>query len=134
MPIGKLEDRALELAGHDPKQIHAVDGLMDRVRRELPALLMSEARRLRAKAAECQEVARRLMVASGSAETVGRRISHARINAGMSQADLAKAIGVEPGMVSHYETGRRNAPVRKLAAIAKALATTLDHLAVGDKK
>lgn len=56
------------------------------------------------------------------------RIREARREAGLTQKELADAIGVTEPAISHYETGRRQVTVSKLVAIAMALGCTLDEL------
>lgn len=66
--------------------------------------------------------------------TVGRRIALKRTEKGITQTDLAKAIGVKPASVSQYETDDRNPSYEKLRKIANALDTTIDFLLVGEEK
>lgn len=47
---------------------------------------------------------------------------------GMSQTDLAKATGLEPSAVSHFETGQRVPSLGNLIRLADALNVTLDVL------
>jgi DNA-binding XRE family transcriptional regulator len=48
---------------------------------------------------------------------------------GLSQATLAKTVGVAQGFISEIESGRKIGDVRTLGAIARALSVTLDDLA-----
>lgn len=61
-------------------------------------------------------------------EVMTVRIREARREAGMTQKELATAIGVTEPAISHYETGRRQITVSKLVAIAMALGCSLDDL------
>lgn len=61
-------------------------------------------------------------------------IKKARLIAGMSQADLAKATGVSIGAVSQWETGRCKPNVRRLKRIAEALSTTTDKLLADEER
>jgi transcriptional regulator with XRE-family HTH domain len=54
-------------------------------------------------------------------QAVGARIRAAREGAGLTQEDLARALGVTPGQVSHMELGRRAVMLHQLPAIARAL-------------
>lgn len=59
------------------------------------------------------------------------RIKELRIKRGMSQEELAEAVGYKSGraMISQIETGKINLPLDKLKAIATALDTTSAFLA-----
>lgn len=59
---------------------------------------------------------------------LGDRIREARINAGMTQDDLAKKIGAAKNTVTCYEKGTREPDALKIIAIAKALGVTGDYL------
>jgi transcriptional regulator with XRE-family HTH domain len=52
---------------------------------------------------------------------IGARVRQARQQAGMSQEQLASAIGSEAATLSRYETARRAIPIETLERIAKAL-------------
>lgn len=56
------------------------------------------------------------------------RIQELRKSAGMTQKDLAVAIGTSVQNISHYETGRRRIPVSLLMPIKDALGCTWDEL------
>ena len=56
------------------------------------------------------------------------RIREARREAGMTQKELAAAIGVTEPAISHYETGRRRVPVSLLVPITDALGCKLEDL------
>lgn len=62
---------------------------------------------------------------------VGRRISHLRANAGMSQAILADRASIDRSTLSHIENGRADLKLRTLRDIAKALGVTLSDLLQG---
>lgn len=71
-------------------------------------------------------------------QSIGSRIRKFRKAAGMSQYQLADAVGVTQPAVWCWERGRHNGkPVsprlEKLAAIAKALGVSIDDL-MSDKK
>jgi transcriptional regulator with XRE-family HTH domain len=53
-----------------------------------------------------------------------------RRHRGMTQKALAKAIGVAQGFISEIESGAKTGDVQTLAAIAKALAVSLDDLVI----
>jgi transcriptional regulator with XRE-family HTH domain len=55
------------------------------------------------------------------ARQVGRRIADLRQRAGLSQRELAARLGWTRDIVAHYEVGRRELGLERLAAIADAL-------------
>lgn len=59
---------------------------------------------------------------------LGDRIREARINAGMTQDELAKMIGAAKNTVTCYEKGTREPDALKIIAIARALSVTGDYL------
>ncbi len=59
---------------------------------------------------------------------LGDKITYARKKAGMSQIDLADALGVSRQSVSKWETEEANPDITKLSAIAKALNVSTDWL------
>ena len=62
--------------------------------------------------------------------TVGERIKQARLHRGVTQKDLAKAIGVSFQMINKYETNIvNNIPIKKVQAIADALEVDAAELA-----
>jgi transcriptional regulator with XRE-family HTH domain len=52
---------------------------------------------------------------------IGARIRAARINAGLTQADLAKAAGVSRPQVANIEAGVTDTPLRVFVAMVAAL-------------
>ncbi|MHB1820922.1 MAG: helix-turn-helix domain-containing protein [Streptosporangiaceae bacterium] len=61
---------------------------------------------------------------------LGERIRQLRKEAGLSQADLAEAIGADPGRVSRYEAGRITPSADALVRLAETLNVSIDHLLV----
>lgn len=59
---------------------------------------------------------------------LGQRIASARMGRNMTQLDLARATGLKPSAVSHFEVGERRPSCANLFKLAKALAVTSDHL------
>ena len=49
--------------------------------------------------------------------TDGEQIAAERVRLGMTQVQLADAIQVTGGLISHYEVGRKKIPYRSLLAI-----------------
>lgn len=58
---------------------------------------------------------------------IGVLLRRARTEAGRSQEDLARLLGVSPGQISDYEFGKREIPLPDLEAIAKYLNVSLDY-------
>lgn len=56
-----------------------------------------------------------------SVEGVGRRIAELREEAGLSQRQLAEAIGLDPSALSRIENGARGLAVGELTSIAERL-------------
>lgn len=64
------------------------------------------------------------------AETLGDRIRKARIQYGMSQAELARRIGVSKNTMNLIESGKTPDPaVSRIRAIADILGISMDYLA-----
>lgn len=55
------------------------------------------------------------------AYTVGRRLAAARLAAGLSQGDVARACGVGQGAVSRWESGDRLLTLADLSRYAEAV-------------
>lgn len=62
---------------------------------------------------------------------MGERIAQLRRNKGMSQARLAKILGLSTSTIAMYEQGRREPSVSALIALASALGVTIDYLLTG---
>ena len=59
---------------------------------------------------------------------LNKKIIYSRKKAGLSQLDLADALGVSRQSVSKWETGESNPDITKLPALAKALGVSIDWL------
>ncbi len=55
-------------------------------------------------------------------------IARARLDADLTQAQLAERIGVTPAQISNWETGFRRPKLEALKKIAEATGTTLEQL------
>lgn len=62
---------------------------------------------------------------------LGQRIALLRKQAGMSQAELAKRMGVSASAVGMYEQGRREPSVEGLVALSEILRVSTDYLLTG---
>ena len=62
---------------------------------------------------------------------MGERIAQLRHEKGLSQATLAKALGLSASTIAMYEQGRREPSVSILIALAAALGVTIDFLLTG---
>ncbi len=58
----------------------------------------------------------------------GHRLTELRKARELSQEDVAKKVGVQPGLISHFETGRRSPSLLVLKKLADALGTSMDYL------
>lgn len=61
-------------------------------------------------------------------ENFGDRLLKAREVRGLSQAELAKLAGIQPGAIGHFERDRRKPSFANIRALAKALNVTSDYL------
>ncbi len=62
------------------------------------------------------------------AHNLPRRLSEVRSLANLSQADLAKQVGVSPSLISHWEKGSRSPSETQLLELARQLGVALDYL------
>ena len=60
--------------------------------------------------------------------SLGKRIKAARITVGLTQEQIAEAIGVTRGTVAKYELGDAEPKLQKLSVIADVLHVTTDYL------
>lgn len=63
-----------------------------------------------------------------SVENQGYRIAQLRIERGLSQADLAKAIGVAQPTIANWEKGAKRPASAKLAKVAEYFNVSTDYL------
>lgn len=61
--------------------------------------------------------------------TLGDRLKSLRIDAGLTQEQLAQRIGVKKQNISRYENGRVEPNIRTAKRIAEALGVTLEDIA-----
>ena len=73
-----------------------------------------------------------LRPATSAAERVGRTIRMLRKSAGMTQADVAREIGLSRTSVVNIEAGRQRPTIDTLDAIGVALRVTTGSLVDGD--
>jgi len=59
---------------------------------------------------------------------IGKRLVELRTKAGMSQAQLAKAVGVPQRTIANYETIANYVPSSVLPALADALGVTIEEI------
>ena len=62
------------------------------------------------------------------AERLGHRIARQRRAAGLTQAELAEKVGVQPETISRLETGKRRVSLEMLALISESLSLELHEL------
>jgi len=65
---------------------------------------------------------------------IGRRIREARQLAGISQGDLAKALGMRQGPVCNIEKGRNAPSAAVLAQICRVIEVRADYLLLGTRE
>lgn len=58
----------------------------------------------------------------------GKRAREIRLQKHMSQAELAKVLGVHPTYVSSIERGKRNMALKNIERLAKALGVSIEEL------
>ncbi len=61
-------------------------------------------------------------------QEIGARIKKARLDSGMTQGQLAEAVGISVSFLSNIEVGRQAMNVRTLLAISNALNVSADWL------
>ena len=77
----------------------------------------------------------RTSVSQVASKVVGGEIRRSRLELGLSQAELARRLGVSPPYITNVEAGRVNLTVGQLANIASALGTALEvHLPVVERQ
>ena len=64
---------------------------------------------------------------------LAKQIKSLRINAGMSQLQLAKKLNIGPSAVGMYEQGRRTPSVDMIILIARTFGVSLDYLIMGSE-
>ena len=63
---------------------------------------------------------------------LGQRIGALRRERGLSQAELARKIGISASAMGMYEQGRREPAAATLVALARELGVTTDYLLTGE--
>lgn len=63
---------------------------------------------------------------------MGERIAELRRKCGLSQAALAKKLGLSTSAIAMYEQGRREPSVAILIALTEVLGVTMDYLLTGE--
>jgi len=62
---------------------------------------------------------------------IGQRIRKLRVDHGLTQPQLAKAVNVTTNYISHIESGRRMGSIDFLVEMAEFFSVTLDNLILG---
>lgn len=71
---------------------------------------------------------------SWSMRQFGKRLRELRQGKGLSQTDLARLARIHPMQVGKYERGEIHPGLETLAALSRALDTSLDWLIIGDEE
>lgn len=61
-------------------------------------------------------------------DSIGKRIKKLRTEAGLTQSELAKRLGISTSTVGMYEHGRRNPDSFMLIKLGKQFSVSVDHL------
>jgi len=64
---------------------------------------------------------------------IGRKIQAAREDRGMTQVDLAQALGITQAALSNYELGKRRLYLHQIEQIARVLGRRLDFFISGQE-
>jgi transcriptional regulator with XRE-family HTH domain len=64
---------------------------------------------------------------------LGARVAELRKAQGITQIQMAEALGVSQQTINSYEVGRRRIPVSTLPILASLLTTSIDELLLGEK-
>ena len=62
---------------------------------------------------------------------LGARLRELRVDAGLSQWDLARKLGTQPNRISNWELGNHEPKLPQLRRIAEALDTTVARILEG---
>lgn len=65
---------------------------------------------------------------SKTSTPLGEKVKNIRLNAGLTQSDVANELNVTPGFISNIENGRTTMSLRLLIYYAKITDTSLDSL------
>ena len=64
----------------------------------------------------------------GEAVKLGRNLKKIRVEKGISQGDIARALNVARSFVSDLENGKRNPTLTTISKLAKAIGVSTDEL------
>jgi len=67
-------------------------------------------------------------IMKGEAIKLGRNLKRIRVEKGISQGDIARALKVARSFVSDLENGKRNPTLTTISKLAKAIGATTDEL------
>ncbi|WP_417825309.1 helix-turn-helix domain-containing protein [Thalassospira povalilytica] len=62
--------------------------------------------------------------------TVGDNLRKLRCEMNLSQSDLAKASGLPPAQISHFECGRRDPSLKSIRKMQAALGCSFDNILI----
>lgn len=61
-------------------------------------------------------------------QKLGRNLKRIRTEKGISQGDIARAIGMDKGFISNIENGKTNPTLSTIAKLAKAIGVSVGEL------
>lgn len=61
-------------------------------------------------------------------QKLGKNLKRIRTEKGISQGDIARAIGMDKGFISNIENGKTNPTLATIAKLAKAIRISTDEL------
>jgi ribosome-binding protein aMBF1 (putative translation factor) len=64
-------------------------------------------------------------------KVLGRRLRDARVDAGLSQVDIARRLNISKQLVSHWELARSEIAIGDLVKVAQITGTSTDFLLTG---
>jgi transcriptional regulator with XRE-family HTH domain len=63
-----------------------------------------------------------------SAQKFGENMKKVRLEKGMSQGDICRALGLDRAYISNVENGKQNLTISTMEKVAKVLSVSVDHL------
>jgi len=67
-------------------------------------------------------------MAKSTAQKFGENMKKIRLEKGMSQGDICRALSLDRAYISNVENGKQNLTIRTMEKVAKALGVSVDRL------